>query len=98
MSEQPVRVRKSVSKNYELIKSNAPSGTFSGSTPQRAAQKAAVRGHTDILLRETGTQKYFAYKGAVQPIPSDKLTPMAVKIGARYRGVAVPQGRMRGGM
>jgi len=40
-----------------------PTGRFSSTTPRGAAMKAASRGHTTILLRETGTKKIHKYTG-----------------------------------
>ena len=39
-------------------------GKFSSTSPRNAAMKAASRGHTTILLRETGTKKMFKYTGS----------------------------------
>lgn len=48
-------------------------GTFVGSTPGVAAKKAATKGHTDIILRETGVHdKRRIYKGVVKVIDPPK--------------------------
>ena len=36
---------------------------FTGSSPRRAALKAATRGFTDIRLRERGTDRLHVFKG-----------------------------------
>jgi hypothetical protein len=52
-------------KNYMLHdpSSMKPIGRFSSPTPRGAAMKAASRGHTNILLRETGTKMIHKYTG-----------------------------------
>ena len=52
-------------RNYMLHdpKSMKPIGRFSSTTPRGAAMKASSRGHTSILLRETGTKKIHKYTG-----------------------------------
>ncbi|MBI4095312.1 MAG: chromosomal protein MC1 [DPANN group archaeon] len=37
---------------------------FTGSSPRRAALKAATRGFTDIRLRERGTDRLHSFKGS----------------------------------
>jgi hypothetical protein len=40
-------------------------GRFCSTGPRFAAQKAASRGHTNILLRETNTKKVYSYTGNI---------------------------------
>ena len=55
-------------------------GTFTGSTPGIAAKKAATKGHTDIILRETGEHdKRRIYKGDVKTISPPKEVTIAGK-------------------
>jgi hypothetical protein len=55
-------------------------GTFTGATPGIAAKKAATKGHTDIILRETGEHdKRRIYKGSVVTISPPKQVMIAGK-------------------
>lgn len=55
-------------------------GTFIGSTPGVAAKKAATKGHTDIILRETGEHdKRRIYKGSVATLNPPKQVTIAGK-------------------
>lgn len=55
-------------------------GTFVGATPGVAAKKAATKGHTDIILRETGVRdKRRLYKGMVKTISPPKQVTIAGK-------------------
>jgi len=55
-------------------------GTFTGATPGVAAKKAATKGHTDIILRETGEHdKRRIYKGDVKTISPPKQVMIAGK-------------------
>lgn len=55
-------------------------GTFVGATPGVAAKKAATKGHTEIILRETGVRdKRRIYKGVVKTISPPKQVTIAGK-------------------
>lgn len=55
-------------------------GTFVGATPGVAAKKAATKGHTDIILRETGVHdKRRVYKGEVKTLNPPKQVMIAGK-------------------
>jgi len=55
-------------------------GTFTGATPGVAAKKAATKGHTDIILRETGEHdKRRIYKGDVKTLNPPKQVTIAGK-------------------
>jgi hypothetical protein len=55
-------------------------GTFTGSTPGIAAKKASTKGHTDIILRETGEHdKRRIYKGSVTTLNPPKQVTIAGK-------------------
>lgn len=55
-------------------------GTFTGATPGIAAKKAATKGHTDIILRETGEHdKRRIYKGEVKTLSPPKQVTIAGK-------------------
>ena len=55
-------------------------GTFIGATPGIAAKKAATRGVTDIILRETGEHdKRRIYKGEVKTLNPPKQVTIAGK-------------------
>lgn len=55
-------------------------GTFIGATPGIAAKKASTKGHTDIILRETGDHdKRRIYKGSVTTLSPPKQVTIAGK-------------------
>jgi len=55
-------------------------GTFTGATPGIAAKKASTKGHTDIILRETGEHdKRRIYKGSVTTLNPPKQVMIAGK-------------------
>jgi hypothetical protein len=55
-------------------------GSFIGATPGIAAKKAATRGVTDIILRETGEHdKRRIYKGEVKTLNPPKQVTIAGK-------------------
>lgn len=55
-------------------------GTFVGATPGVAAKKAATKGHTTIILRETGVHdKRRVYKGEVKTLNPPKQVTIAGK-------------------
>ena len=68
-------------KTYILESSTGKAlGTFVGATPGVAAKKAATKGHTDIILRETGEHdKRRIYKGEVKKIDPPKQVMIAGK-------------------
>jgi len=55
-------------------------GTFVGATPGVAAKKAATKGYTNIILRETGVRdKRRIYKGEVKTMSPPKQVTIAGK-------------------
>jgi hypothetical protein len=66
-------------------------GVFTGKSPRQAALKAANRGHTDIRLRERGTEKLHIFtgdrlqvdkpKGAPEWMPKKIWKPIVKKVG-----------------
>jgi hypothetical protein len=55
-------------------------GTFTGATPGIAAKKAATKGHSDIILRETGEHdKRRIYTGSVKTLNPPKQVTIAGK-------------------
>jgi len=48
---------------------------FTGSSPRRAALKAATRGLTDIKLRERGTDRLHSFKGSRKKVPAPTNRP-----------------------
>jgi hypothetical protein len=70
-----------VKKTYILESSSGKAlGTFTGSTPGVAAKKASTKGHTDIILRETGEHdKRRIYKGSVTTLSHPKQVTIAGK-------------------
>jgi hypothetical protein len=63
-------------KNFVLMEGGADSSTvFSSKQPRGAALKAANRGHTDIRLRERGTDKIHVFKGERLRVPAPKNAP-----------------------
>ena len=52
----------------------APLGKFQSSDARYAALKAASRGHTDILLRQTNTRIISQYVGNVQTLDQPHIT------------------------
>lgn len=70
-----------IKKTYILENaSGKPLGTFTGATPGIAAKKASTKGHTDIILRETGEHdKRRIYKGSVTTLSPPKRVTIAGK-------------------
>lgn len=70
-----------VKKTYILENESGKAlGTFTGATPGIAAKKAATKGHTDIILRETGEHdKRRIYKGEVKTLSPPKQVTIAGK-------------------
>lgn len=70
-----------VKKTYILENESGKAlGTFTGATPGIAAKKAATKGHTDIILRETGEHdKRRIYKGEVKTLSPPKTVMIAGK-------------------
>ena len=63
-------------KNFVLIKNGADSSTvFSSKQPRGAALKAANRDHTDIRLRERGTDKIHVFTGERKRVPAPENAP-----------------------
>ncbi|ABT16265.1 chromosomal protein MC1a [Acanthocystis turfacea Chlorella virus MO0605SPH] len=55
-------------------------GTFTGATPGVAAKKAATKGHTHIVLRQTGEHdKVRIYKGTIVKLATPKTVTIAGK-------------------
>jgi len=48
---------------------------FTGSSPRRAALKAATRGFTDIRMRERGTDRLHSFKGSRKKVPAPANRP-----------------------
>ena len=48
---------------------------FTGSSPRRAALKAATRGFTEIKLRERGTDRLHVFKGARKRVAAPSNRP-----------------------
>ena len=48
---------------------------FTGSSPRRAALKAATRGITEIRLRERGTDRLHTFKGSRKKVPAPANRP-----------------------
>jgi hypothetical protein len=48
---------------------------FTGSSPRRAALKAATRGFTDIRLRERGTDRLHVFKGGRKRVDAPSNRP-----------------------
>ncbi|MCX6774908.1 MAG: chromosomal protein MC1 [DPANN group archaeon] len=48
---------------------------FTGSSPRRAALKAATRGFTDIRLRERGTDRLHVFKGGRKRVAAPSNRP-----------------------
>ncbi len=48
---------------------------FTGSSPRRAALKAATRGLIDIKLRERGTDRLHVFKGSRKKVPAPANRP-----------------------
>lgn len=55
---------------------------FTGSSPRRAALKAATRGFTNIRLRERGTDRVHIYKGSRKKVaaPEDRPEWLPAKV------------------
>jgi hypothetical protein len=70
-----------IKKTYILESASGKAlGTFTGATPGVAAKKAATKGHTDIILRETGEHdKRRIYKGDVKTLNPPKQVTIAGK-------------------
>ena len=70
-----------VKKTYILENESGKAlGTFTGATPGIAARKCATKGHTDIILRETGEHdKRRIYKGEVKTLNPPKQVMIAGK-------------------
>ena len=70
-----------VKKTYILESASGKAlGTFTGATPGIAAKKAATKGNTDIILRETGEHdKRRIYKGEVKTLSPPKQVMIAGK-------------------
>ncbi|MEE2829132.1 MAG: non-histone chromosomal MC1 family protein [Myxococcota bacterium] len=63
-------------KNFVLLENGKDTGTvFSSRQPRGAALKAANRGHTDIQLRERGTNKVHVFTGERLRVPAPKNAP-----------------------
>jgi len=63
-------------KNFVLMENGKDTGTvFSSKQPRGAALKAANRGHTDIRLRERGTDKIHVFKGERLRVAAPKNAP-----------------------
>lgn len=48
---------------------------FTGSSPRRAALKAATRGFADIKLRERGTDRLHTFRGTRKKVPAPANRP-----------------------
>ncbi len=48
---------------------------FTGSSPRRAALKAATRGFGDVKLRERGTDRLHVFKGSRKKVPAPANRP-----------------------
>jgi len=64
-------------KNFVLLdgKNNDTNHVFSSAQPRGAALKAASRGHTDIRLRERGTNRVHVFKGWVETVNAPANRP-----------------------
>ena len=59
-----------------------------------AANKAAVRGHTDILLRETGTKWVHRFRGEkIKMDPPHEVVRNGVTVQYKNKSVVVPVGK-----
>ena len=56
-------------------KATDPPHIFSARQPRGAALKAATRGHTDIRLRERGTNRVHVFKGWVETVDAPPNKP-----------------------
>jgi hypothetical protein len=54
-------------------------GTFVGRTPSQVAKKVASKGHTDFLIRETGTKKAKHYTGGIKKLAEPKVVMLGGK-------------------
>ena len=63
-------------RNFALRdKDGNETGVFTGTQTRQAALKAANRGHTDIRLREKGTQKVHIFTGERKQVKKPKGAP-----------------------
>ena len=63
-------------KNFVLQEKGADTNTvFSSRQPRGAALKAASRGHTDIRLRERGTNRVHVFKGSRDRVSAPSNAP-----------------------
>jgi len=65
-----------VVKYYVLMQAGRDTDhVFTGSSPRRAALKAATRGFTDIKLRERGTDRLHVFKGVRKKVAAPANRP-----------------------
>jgi hypothetical protein len=65
-----------MAKYYVLMSSGRDTDhVFTGSSPRRAALKAATRGFTDIKLRERGTDRLHVFKGGRKKVAAPENRP-----------------------
>ncbi|MEM2954661.1 MAG: non-histone chromosomal MC1 family protein [Candidatus Nanoarchaeia archaeon] len=63
-------------KYYVLLQGDKDTNhVFTGSSPRRAALKAATRGFKDIKLRERGTDRLHIFKGSRKKVPAPENAP-----------------------
>jgi len=63
-------------KNFVLLDGNNDTNTvFASRQPRGAALKAASRGHTNIRLRERGTNKVHVFTGQRVQVPAPPSAP-----------------------
>jgi len=64
-------------KNFVLLDANDGDTTtvFQAKQPRGAALKAATRGHTDIRLRERGTNRVHVFTGERKQVPAPANGP-----------------------
>ena len=56
-------------------------GTYKAKSFSEAAKKAATRGHTKILLRQTGTRVVHEYRGSKKPLAAPRTVERRTKDG-----------------
>eukprot|EP01002_Notosolenus_urceolatus_P009758 NODE_3571_length_910_cov_6.447154_g2971_i0.p1 GENE.NODE_3571_length_910_cov_6.447154_g2971_i0~~NODE_3571_length_910_cov_6.447154_g2971_i0.p1 ORF type:complete len:211 (-),score=82.17 NODE_3571_length_910_cov_6.447154_g2971_i0:175-807(-) len=85
------RARKANGKrSYVLQAPDGDSGhVFEGRKPGQAARKAASRGHTNIVLRQASTRKYYHYAGSVKTVPVPRALQQTWGKGLRALRVGV---------
>ncbi|MGC8884944.1 MAG: non-histone chromosomal MC1 family protein [Candidatus Nanoarchaeia archaeon] len=65
-----------VARYFVLMQNNRDTNhIFTGSSPRRAALKAATRGFTNIVLRERGTDRIHVFKGARKRVAAPENRP-----------------------